>query len=90
MGLPAKQYMEKAIEMWKGFKGLPTPRMRHPWYGYTLGHWNEDLQENADLLTEGQYLAVGKKYEKLRKKITDDMYAKVVLPDYDRIPKPGE
>jgi len=33
-------------------------------HGYTLGFWNDNLQEDADLIAEGKYAAVGAKTEK--------------------------
>jgi 4-hydroxy-3-polyprenylbenzoate decarboxylase len=89
VALPARKYMEHALEVWAGLPDLPRPKMREPWYGYTLGHWNEDLQEDADLLVEGKYLELGKKYQKLQEKIPDHLYRRGSPPEYDSLPRSG-
>lgn len=61
LALPRRDYMERALEIWRGRKDLPPPRLRQPWYGYTLGHWNEDLQAEADLIAQGKYIEVGRR-----------------------------
>ena len=68
VALPKKEYMEKAIALWKA-RGLPEPKMRWPWHGYELGYWTEDMKEYADLMAKGDWLAVGEKTEKLQKQI---------------------
>lgn len=88
VALPARPYMERALEMWKGFEGLPVPRMREPWYGYTLGHWNEDLQEDASLLVQGKYHELGKKYEKQQEPIPETVVKSGRGPSYDELPLP--
>ncbi|MSP39679.1 MAG: UbiD family decarboxylase [Deltaproteobacteria bacterium] len=57
VALPAKKYMEAAKAKWESL-GLPplTPKM--PWYGYSLGHWQEEDVENAELAIQGDYEAV--------------------------------
>ncbi len=57
VALPAKKYMEAAKAKWESL-GLPplTPKM--PWYGYSLGHWEQEDVENAELAIEGDYEAV--------------------------------
>lgn len=60
VALPAQPYMERAVELWNRLPGLPEPKLRPPWYGYTLGHWSEDDQQLADLIAQGDYRAVGR------------------------------
>ena len=36
-------------------------RLRKPWYGYSLGNWTADDEENAKLILEGKYAEVGNK-----------------------------
>jgi 4-hydroxy-3-polyprenylbenzoate decarboxylase len=57
VALPAKKYMEVAKAKWESL-GLPplTPKM--PWYGYSLGHWEQEDMENAELAIEGDYQTV--------------------------------
>lgn len=69
VALPQKEYMERALEIWRGETDLPTPRLREPWHGYMLGHWDEQLEEFASLIVRGEYLKVGEKMAKLQEKV---------------------
>lgn len=71
VALPKREYMEKALEMWRARGDLPVPEMAEPWHGYTLGYWTEDLQEYAEMISKGEYLKVGEKTEKLQVKVSD-------------------
>jgi len=66
VGLPRKEYMERALRLWQEQKDLPTPRLKEPYYSYSLGYWNEDLQQYADLIAGGEYLKVGEKMAALQ------------------------
>jgi 4-hydroxy-3-polyprenylbenzoate decarboxylase len=61
VALPRKEFMEKAVGMWKAEKGLPNLTLSSPWHGYELGLWSEDDQENAELIVQGKYLELGEK-----------------------------
>lgn len=67
VSLPRKEFMENAREIWEelGFPEL-TPRM--PWYGYSLGAWTAEDEEEAELAVRGQYFATGEKAKKRRTK----------------------
>jgi 4-hydroxy-3-polyprenylbenzoate decarboxylase len=65
ISLPKKEYMEHALEIWKDL-GLETLRLKSPWFGYNLGYWTKDDEENADLILKGDYRAVGKKMLQVR------------------------
>jgi UbiD family decarboxylase len=67
VSLPRKEFMENAKEIWEEL-GLPelTPRM--PWYGYSLGAWTGEDEEEAELAVRGQYFATGEKAKKRRTK----------------------
>ena len=73
VALPKKEYMERALEMWKARGDLPEPRMRWPWYGYTLGYWPEDLEEYAELMIQGKYREVGERMEKLQQPVREEL-----------------
>jgi len=60
VGLPARQHMERALEIWNEHPDLPEAHLREPWHGYTLGHWTEEDQKMADLISGGDYKAVGR------------------------------
>ena len=57
VALPGKKYMEAAKVKWESL-GLPllTPKM--PWFGYSLGHWQDEDVENAELAVKGDYETV--------------------------------
>lgn len=65
ISLPKKQYMERAKEIWDEL-GLPPLRPENPWFGYSLGQWEDELAEEAQLATEGRYMETGEKLAKRR------------------------
>ncbi len=71
VALPKKEYMERALEIWKRQPGLPEPKLRAPWYGYELGYWSQEDQRLADLIRQGDYKAVGKVAEQMQVKVED-------------------
>lgn len=60
ISLPKKEYMERARALWEKL-GLPKLEPESPWYGYSLGDWNEELDQQAALATAGEYWQTGKK-----------------------------
>jgi 4-hydroxy-3-polyprenylbenzoate decarboxylase len=60
VALPKQEYMERALKQWLAHPDLPRPRLRTPWHGYTLGYWDEEDQRLADILTAGDYRALGR------------------------------
>jgi 4-hydroxy-3-polyprenylbenzoate decarboxylase len=54
LSLPKKEFMEKAIVIWER-EGLPRLELREPWWGYNLGYWSEEDEENALRATRGEY-----------------------------------
>lgn len=62
--LPKREYMERAQQLWNELKLGPL-KLKSPWYGYNLGHWTKDDEENAELLVRGDYRSVGKKLLKI-------------------------
>ena len=73
VALPQREYMERAVAMWKARADLPEPHLRWPWYGYTLGYWPEDLEEYAELIAQGEYRKVGELLEKLQQPVREEM-----------------
>ena len=63
VALPAKKYMEAAKEIWEQL-GLPPLQPKMPWYGYSLGHWSEEDEENAELAVRGEYRRVAERLQK--------------------------
>ncbi len=58
--LPKKEYMERALQLWNEL-GLGELKLKSPWYGYNLGYWSKDDEENAEFIVKGDYRSVGKK-----------------------------
>jgi 4-hydroxy-3-polyprenylbenzoate decarboxylase len=73
VGLPAKEYMERALAIWSRHTELPQPKLREPWHGYELGNWTEENREDARLIAEGKYLEVGKKTAQRQRRVTAAM-----------------
>lgn len=54
VALPEKKFMEAAKVKWEQL-GLPPLQPKMPWYGYSLGYWSEEDQENAEAAVRGDY-----------------------------------
>jgi 4-hydroxy-3-polyprenylbenzoate decarboxylase len=66
VALPAKRYMEAAKTLWERL-GLPPLQPKMPWYGYSLGYWGAEDEENAEWAVRGEHERVA---ERLQKKAT--------------------
>ncbi|MBI4522835.1 MAG: UbiD family decarboxylase [Deltaproteobacteria bacterium] len=60
VSLPAKEYMENAKRIWEEL-GLPGLIYKAPWYGYSLGYWPGELDEEAKLAANGEHHQTGTK-----------------------------
>ena len=60
VSLPKKEYMDRAKEIWEEL-GLPKLTPQAPWYGYSLGQWDEELEEEARLALNGEHYKTGDK-----------------------------
>ena len=69
VSLPKKEFMEKARRIWEE-EGLPQLKLKRPWWGYNLGHWLPEEDEQAMMAVRGDYKLVGDILAKQRKKIT--------------------
>lgn len=67
ISLPKKEYMEKARQIWED-EGLPQLLPRSPWYGSSLGFWDEEHEKEADLAVKGEYYQTGEKFARKRVK----------------------
>lgn len=54
LSLPKKEFMEEALRLWQK-EGLPPLKLQEPWWGYNLGAWSEEDEENATRATQGEY-----------------------------------
>ncbi len=68
VSLPRKEFMERARQIWEE-EGLPKLKPMKPWYGYSLGYWTKELEEEAELALKGQHFQTGEKLAKQRKKL---------------------
>ena len=69
VALPAREYMERAKEIWEKELGLGPLRPQRPWYGYSLGQWDAESQEEAELALKGEYYKTGDKLAQRRIKV---------------------
>ena len=53
VGLPKREYMERALEIWKA-EELPPLSLKAPWYGYALGLWNAEDDAMAEAIARGE------------------------------------
>ena len=60
VSLPRRDFMEHARTMWEKL-GLPALHPRQPWYGYNLGAWEDENEQEARLAVEGRYYETGAK-----------------------------
>jgi UbiD family decarboxylase len=67
VSLPKKEFMERSKQIWEELE-LPPLKPRMPWYGYSLGAWTKQDEEEADLAVKGDYFETGKKQTGQRKK----------------------
>jgi 4-hydroxy-3-polyprenylbenzoate decarboxylase len=58
ISLPAREYMEKAKEIWQEL-GLPALKPQAPWFGYSLGQWPEEFQLEAERAARSEYWTTG-------------------------------
>jgi UbiD family decarboxylase len=66
--LPRKEIMEQAIKIWER-EDLGPLNLKPPIGGYSLGHWTEEDQAEAELALGGEYLKTGEKAAHQRIKI---------------------
>jgi 4-hydroxy-3-polyprenylbenzoate decarboxylase len=55
ISLPKREFMEQSLELWKKL-GLPPVTPEAPWYGYSLGEWNDELDEECALATQSRWI----------------------------------
>ena len=71
ISLPAKEFMERARGIWED-EGLPKLNPRSPWYGYSLGYWPADCEEEARMAISGEHYETGDKMKKQEVRIKPD------------------
>lgn len=66
VSLPKKQFMEEALQLWKQ-QGLPPLKLKEPWWGYDLGYWSQEHDNEASLATKGEYYKTGERLAQKRR-----------------------
>jgi len=56
--LPKKEFMERARAIWQEL-GLPELQLKNPWFGYNLGNWSEEDEEDAERAIRGEHYVTG-------------------------------
>ena len=57
--------MENAIQIWREL-GLPELNLEEPWFGYSLGQWSHELDQEAESAVRGEYYITGENQAKQR------------------------
>jgi len=71
LSLPKRQYMERALELWRDLQ-LPSLNLKSPWWGYSLGHWTEEEEQEAELAVQGRHYETGEKQKRARRTFEAD------------------
>ncbi|MPY70142.1 MAG: UbiD family decarboxylase [Alphaproteobacteria bacterium] len=66
VALPKREYMEGAKVLWEKL-GLPPLKPEAPWFGYSLGDWDDRWDAMAQRAVEGNYLENGRRSAQLRR-----------------------
>lgn len=60
ISLPKREYMEHAREIWEEL-GLPALEPKAPWFGYSLGDWSDEFEQEAKLAVSGDFWQTAEK-----------------------------
>jgi UbiD family decarboxylase len=66
ISLPKREYMEKARVIWEEL-GLPPLTPQAPWFGYSLGEWDDNLVAMADRAVKSDYWKTGEIIAQMRR-----------------------
>ena len=66
LSLPKQEFMERALQLWRE-EGLPALRLKEPWWGVSLGFWNEVHDRHARAAAAGDYYRAGEDYATQRR-----------------------
>ncbi|HEU5277101.1 MAG TPA: UbiD family decarboxylase [Xanthobacteraceae bacterium] len=67
LALPARDYMERARALWERL-GLPALTPETPWFGYSLGDWDEAWDKNAREAADGTWIDRSESYRQRRRR----------------------
>ncbi|OGO22468.1 MAG: hypothetical protein A2144_11325 [Chloroflexi bacterium RBG_16_50_9] len=68
VSMPKKEFMDRAKQIWEE-EGLPRLKPVKPWYGYSLGYWTREFEEEAELAVKGRHFKTGEKLAGQRVKL---------------------
>lgn len=68
ISLPKQEYMENAKKIWEEL-GLPPLTPQPPWFGYSLGQWDEELEAEAERAVKGDHFINGDLQAKMKVKV---------------------
>jgi hypothetical protein len=66
VSLPKREYMERAKAIWEEL-GLPKLKPEAPWFGYSLGEWNQEFDAMAARAARGDYFDNAESLEQRRR-----------------------
>src|SRR5215212_3831282 len=66
ISLPKREFMEHAKTLWEELS-LPPLKPQAPWFGYSLGNWSEEFEEEARAAVNGDYFQTGEKLAQRRR-----------------------
>ncbi len=67
LALPKREYMENAKALWERL-GLPPLRPEMPWFGYSLGDWNEEWDDSARDAAQSRWMDKSESYRQRRRR----------------------
>jgi UbiD family decarboxylase len=67
LALPKREYMENAKALWERL-GLPPLRPEMPWFGYSLGDWNEEWDARAEEAAQSRWMDRSESYRQRRRR----------------------
>jgi UbiD family decarboxylase len=67
LALPKREFMENAKVLWERL-GLPELKPQVPWFGYSLGDWEEEWDRNAQRATLGDWMERSESYRQRRRR----------------------
>ncbi len=67
LALPKREYMENAKALWERL-GLPPLSPQMPWFGYSLGDWNETWDGNARAAAQSHWIDRSESYRQRRRR----------------------
>jgi 4-hydroxy-3-polyprenylbenzoate decarboxylase len=67
IALPKQEFMENARRIWEDRLGQPKLKPESPWYGYSLGAWTDELEEQARRAVTGDYWETGRRTAQRRR-----------------------